>query len=145
MSTGVRPAIEVRTSASAYEVGATVGARVVNHTGEDVYVSHCNHRVSLLLQRRAADGWVHDRQVNGPVCQAIHPMGELAIAPGRDVTETLQIDEAGEFRLQVHVRRAHEDFGSLVATSPSFTVRDRRIASRAMPTGSAPVPGALAP
>lgn len=120
---GTEGGLEVRTSEAAYHVGAPIQARVLNRTDGTVYVAHCNNRVTIGIERRAADSWEQYGQSNGPVCIAIYPMGEVAIDEGDELSETLQIDEAGEYRLRVGGRRAHEDFGSDVAFSPPFTVR----------------------
>jgi hypothetical protein len=81
--------------------GAAIQVHVDNDMDEDVYVAHCNQRVTMMLQRRVRD----------------------VIASGTQLTETLQIDEAGDYRLQLHARLAHEDFGSTVVVSGSFRVR----------------------
>lgn len=121
--TGVEDGVEVGTSADTYFVGAPIVVRLVNHTDRAIYVAHCNHRVSLLLQRRAAGEWQHHLQVNGPLCIAIYPSGETRIDADEEVVETFTIDESGEFRVLLYVRRAHEDFGALVVTSRPFTIR----------------------
>lgn len=122
-STEVDGELEVRTQQTEYEVGAAVETRIVNHTREVIYVAHCNDRVSLLLERRTGDTWEHHLQVNGPFCLTIYPMGELGIDPGADVTETISIEEGGEFRFVLHGRRASQDFGSVVSVSRPFTMR----------------------
>lgn len=115
--------LQVRTARSEYYVGAPIEVRIENGTDEGVHVAHCNHRVSLMVQRRVGAEWENYRQTNGPLCLTIYPMGELHIEAGADLTETLQIDEAGEFRLQLGARRSHEDFGSTVVYSAAFRVR----------------------
>lgn len=115
--------IAVRTSAETYQPGEPIEAHVLNLTHGTVYVSHCNHRMTVGIERRAGVTWEQYGQSNGPFCIAIYPMGELPIEEGRELSETLQIEHAGEFRLRVGARRAHEDFGSDVAFSPPFTVR----------------------
>jgi hypothetical protein len=60
--------------------------------------------------------------LNGPLCQAVYPMGDTAIAPGTPLTESLNLDEPGQYRLSMYVRRASEDFGSLRIVSRPFTV-----------------------
>jgi hypothetical protein len=112
--------LEVRTSAATYHVGAVVPVSIVNRSDGALYVAHCNNRASLLLERRAGDAWEVWRQVNGPLCLTIYPMGELRIDAGTSLTDSLHIDAAGEFRLRLGARRAHEDFGSLSVTSPPF-------------------------
>jgi hypothetical protein len=119
---GVEPELELRTARTEYMPGAAIQVHVDNDMDEDVYVAHCNQRVTMMLQRRVRDAWENYRQTNAP-CLAIYPMGELLIASGTQLTETLQIDEAGDYRLQLHARLAHEDFGSTIVVSGSFRVR----------------------
>lgn len=121
-STDVAGELEIRTSQTTYAIGAPIETRIVNHTRQVIHVAHCNHRISLLLERRTAGVWASDRQVNGPLCLAIHPMGEVPIGSGAHATEIIDIDEAGEYRLVLYGRRASEDFGSLVSVSRPFTV-----------------------
>jgi hypothetical protein len=120
--TGPRHTLEVRTDRATYAPWDTVAVEITNGAAEAMYVAHCNHRISLLLERRQAGAWTHFRQVNGPLCQAIHPMGDSAIVRGTTVAESVVVGESGEFRLTLWARRASEDFGSVFAASPPFSV-----------------------
>ena len=114
--------LTVRTAEASYDVGEVVIVRIANHIDEAVYVYHCNHRISLVLERREGASWAQHSQVNG-ICLAIYPSGEIRIDAGEDLTETIGIAEPGEYRIRLYARRAHEDFGSLNVLSPPFTVR----------------------
>jgi hypothetical protein len=120
--TSPRDEIELRTSRSEYAPWDTIHVSIVNRSSAAIYLAHCNHRLSLMLERRTADTWVEHRQINGPYCQAIYPMGDSAIVPGTPVTESLLLEETGQYRLATLARRAHEDFGSLRVVSRPFTV-----------------------
>jgi hypothetical protein len=120
--TGSDGELEVRTSKTSYHVGEAVTVRIVNGFDEAVYVGHCNHRTSLLLERREGESWTQHSQVNG-ICLAIYPSGEVRIDAGGDLSETIVVGEPGEYRLRLYARRAPEDFGSLTVLSPPFTVR----------------------
>ena len=114
------PELRLRTTQSEYAPTAVIQVHIENHTTDAMYVSHCNDRVSLLVQRRAGDAWVNH---SGAACLAIYPMGERRIDAGASVQETLAIAEPGDYRLQLHARRGHEDFGSTVVYSGAFKVR----------------------
>ena len=114
--------LEVSTARTAYNAGDPIDTRIVNHTGEVIFVAHCNFRISLLVERRSHDTWEPYIQVNGAACTGLHPAGDRSIDPGAAVAETFQIDAAGEFRIKLYGRRASEDFGSTVSVSPRFTV-----------------------
>jgi hypothetical protein len=117
-----RDGIELRTSRAAYAPWDTILISITNRSSDAIYVAHCNFRLSLMLEKRTDDVWTGHRQVNGPLCQAVYPMGETAIAPGAPVTESLLVEESGHFRLTTYVRRAAEDFGSLLIVSRPFIV-----------------------
>ena len=112
--------LRLRTTQSEYAPSAVIQVHIENQTTDAMYVSHCNDRVSLLVQRRSGGAWVDYRSA---ICLAIYPMGELLIASGGTLQESLQIDEPGDYRLQLYARRGHEDFGSTVAYSGAFRVR----------------------
>jgi hypothetical protein len=115
--------LEIRTSGLAYEVGAPIDIRIVNNTGDMVYVAHCNFRVSLLIEQRSAGAWQPYLQVNATACQDMGPLGERGIEAGATVMDTFKIEQAGEFRGKLYGRRVSDDFGSIVSVSHPFMVR----------------------
>lgn len=119
----VEGGVEILTSGLAYDVGAPIDTRIVNNTGDVVYVAHCNFRISLLIEQRSAGTWQPYLQVNAPACQDMGPMGERGIDAGATVMDTFQIEQAGEFRVKLYGRRASDDFGSIVSVSHPFMVR----------------------
>ena len=115
--------LEVRTARRAYDVGAPIDIRIVNNTGDIVYVAHCSYRVSLLIEQRDTNTWRPYLQVNATACQDMGPMGDLGIDAGATVVETFRIEQAGEFRVRLYGRRASDDFGSIASVSHAFMVR----------------------
>lgn len=120
--TGVDGDLTLRTSRTHYRVGDDVTATLDNRGRGVVYVAHCNHRLTMMVERRDGEAWTDYRQVNGPACLSIHPAGDTAIAAGKQLTETFRLEQSGQYRLSVHVREAHEDFGSRTVTSSPFVV-----------------------
>ena len=112
--------LRLRTTQSQYDPGAAIQVHIENNADDPMYVSHCNQRVSLVVQRRTIDSWVNYRTA---VCLAIYPMGEILIESGAALQETLQIDDTGDYRLLLYARRGHEDFGSTAVYSGAFRVR----------------------
>jgi hypothetical protein len=115
--------VEILTSALVYEVGAPIDTRIVNNTGDIVYVAQCNYRISLLIEQRSAGAWQPYLQVNATACRDMGPTGERGIDAGATVMDTFQIDEPGEFRIKLYGRRAGDDFGSIASVSHPFMVR----------------------
>jgi hypothetical protein len=122
-STEVGSGVEILTTRLAYDVGAPIDTRIVNNTADIVYVAHCSFRISLLIEQRSAGAWQPYLQVNAAACQDMSPMGERGIDAGATVSDTFQIDQAGEFRVKVYGRRASNDFGSIESVSHPFIVR----------------------
>lgn len=120
--TAVDGDLNVRTSRTSYHVGEDITVTVENRGRSAVYVAHCNHRISLIVERRDGEVWTDQLQVNGPACVSIYPTGDTAIAAGTKLTETFRLEQSGQYRIRLYAREAHEDFGSATATSPPFVV-----------------------
>ena len=111
-----RGSLDLFTTASAYAPGEPIEVTVVNRTPTTVMIMQCKNRMALAVQKLVNGSWT---SVAGSDCA---DSNETPIEPAANLSEFRVIADPGQYRFIIYGRAEADDFGSLDATSNSFTI-----------------------
>ena len=119
-ATPTQPAtpIALAVEGAVFDHGAPIPFVISNSGPNAAFVSACGVNVTTLVERRGRGTW---EPYAGGACLAIYLFEPLRLAPGATIAATIQIPDAGSYRLKL---QAGTDPTRLVSvTSSSFEVR----------------------
>jgi hypothetical protein len=116
------PGVEVMTDREQYAVEESIRVTIRNASGRSVFLSHCDFRLSMLIERRRGGEWVEEVGINGPICPAAFPSGSVSLAPEERTSEGLTVERAGDYRLKIEVSADGSALGVVSVRSNTFRV-----------------------
>ena len=119
--------IAVATGQSVYPLDANSGGArvsfVVQSRGtETAHVSGCPEPIGVRVERRTDAGWSDHSSIR-LLCLGIYTFVDLALAPGKQATSSIEIREPGQYRLRVPFGASADDAFSRSAVSEAFTMQ----------------------
>ena len=108
----------ILTEKSQYASGEPINLTITNNFDENVYLPHCGHRISIVVERRHAFSWEDAQKVNGPPCPAIYESGTIVLRPGEVHYQTVTPHVTGEVRLGTTFGMGRTRIGHLAFSLP---------------------------
>ena len=116
--------VEVTTDKDEYAIGDSVLVTIRNNSDRSIFLHHCDWRLSMLIERRIGSEWVEEMGIRGPICPAILPSGRVAVASGGSESESVVVEQAGDYRLRMKAEAEDPAAGVLSLASNTFRVVD---------------------